>query len=487
MLKRLHSEDAVRLRDFFAESGYTHQRFQSSPALRELPMRSGNVHGLEESAAEPSAFNSLLRWFLRGIPQSCGAVGPFVPGPIVEIMLGCGLLTRDSGQLAATVMVTPCDEFLFAADPAARMNSPESSNIVLWPNPTTRLLQLFCVRQPSRATLDLGAGCGILGVLAAGVSERVIATDLNSRAEEFTLFNASWNGVTNLEYRNGDTFEPVSGSRFDLILANPPFFVTPSATELYCENPMELDGYCRRVVREAAQHLNEGGFFQAVLEWVQVRGQSWQDRLSEWVEDTGCDVWVLRSYVRDAAGYARERIRESSTRESFAEKFDSWMNYYRDRNVEEVHGGILAMRRRSGRNWMRMEGTPVEANGPFGELVLETFATQDILSSEPTDRELLDMKPRLAGDAQLDQTFRVVDGRWAPGSLRIQLTGAAPAQSAVERDVAGFLARCNGAVTLGELALDLSTNIKVAPQAVREQCCSIIRILASRRIVHLAR
>ena len=217
---------------------------------------------------------------------------------------------------------------------------------------------------------------------------------------------------------------------------------------MFCENDMELDQYCRRVVRKRRRHLNEGGFFQAVLEWVQVSGQSWQERLSEWLEGSGCDAWVLRSYIRDAAGYARERIRETLPDESYSDKMDAWMEYYRQRGVEEIHGGILAMRRRSGRNWLRLEGTPVEATTPFGNLVLETFATQDILHDQPDDAALLAMCPRLPEGAELDQRFRMQGGAWAPASLHILLTGAAPAQSAVEREVAGFLGRCNGTSTL---------------------------------------
>jgi methylase of polypeptide subunit release factors len=358
---------------------------------------------------------------------------------------------------------------------------------VLWPNPTTRLLQLFSVQRPSRATLDLGAGCGILGILAARFSEQVTATDLNPRAAEFALFNARLNGLESIECLTGDTFEPVAGRTFDLIVANPPFFVTPSSSQMFCENEMELDQYCRKVVREAPSHLNEGGFFQAVLEWVQVTGQSWQERLSEWLEGSGCDAWVLRSYIRDAAGYARERIRETSPDESLSTKMDAWMQYYRQHGVEEIHGGILAMRRRSGRNWLRLEGTPVEAQKPFGNLVLETFATQDILHDEPDDTALLGMRPRLPEGAELDQRFRMQGGAWAPLSLHILLTGAAPAQSAVEREVAGFLGRCDGARTLRELAEELAANAHVRVEDACAQCCKIVRTLASRRILQLTR
>ena len=480
-------DDGRRLRDFLAAADYTQKHFQETTDLRELPIRSGNNPELLARTAELSVLNVLLRWFFLGMPQSAAAAGGFIPQDIVRILTECGLLRRDGDLLAPNVMLTPCDEFYFAADPVTRMSSPDSASTVLWPNPTTRLLQLFSVRKHSRATLDLGTGCGILGILSANFSERVTATDLNPRAGEFTLFNARLNGVANIEYLTGDTFEPVAGRRFDLILANPPFFVTPTSGQMFCENEMELDQYCRRVVREAAGQLNEGGFFQAVVEWVQLAGQTWQERLAEWLEGSGCDAWVLRTYIRDAAGYARERIRETLPHESYSDRLEQWMKYYRDRGVEEIHGGILAMRRRSGQNWRRLEGTPVEATAPFGELVQATFATEDILHERPDDAALLAMRPKLAAGAELDQRFRNEGGKWVPQSLHVMLTGAAPAHSAVEREVAGFIGRCDGTRTLGELAGELAAVVHVSPEAAQTQCCNVVRTLASRRILQLSR
>ncbi len=98
-------------------------------------------------------------------------------------------------------------------------------------------------------TLDLGTGSGILAIAAAAHSGSVMATDLNPRAREFCMFNTALNGVTNVEFREGNAFEPVRGERFDLILANPPFFVTPSVRRAYSDNSMELDGFCRMLIR----------------------------------------------------------------------------------------------------------------------------------------------------------------------------------------------------------------------------------------------
>jgi methylase of polypeptide subunit release factors len=488
MLVPLSSDDARRLRDFIRDANFTHERFRTKPALREFPGRHGHLESLLEGVPEPTALNMLLRWFLLGVPQGAQEVGGLLPESILRIMLAGGLLQVENGnRLVPNVLLTPWDEYLFAADTAARMHSEHAEDVVLWPNPTTRLLQQFAIRRNSRDTLDLGAGCGMQGILAAAYSERVCTTDLNHRAEEFVVFNAHLNNVNNVKYYNGDTFEPVQERQFDLILANPPFFVTPSSGQLYCENDMELDQYCRRVVREAAQHLTDGGYFQAVLEWVQVRGEPWQERLSGWLEGTNCDAWILRGYARSPAAYAQQRIKESWSHLEFSSKFDEWMAYYRERGVEEIHGGLFAMRRRSGKNWLRIEEMPIDPADPFGDTVLEVFATQDILSSQPSDDELLGMKPRLSTHAQLEQNSRVVDGRWAASSQLLRLAGGVPASQAVEKEVAEFLAQCDGVKTLEELAQALSAKVSVSPDQVRQQCCAIVRRLAQQRFLQISR
>jgi len=129
-------------------------------------------------------------------------------------------------------MLLPVESFLVASDHPASIEAGDSE-MVLWPNPTSKFLSRFAVRRRSRATLDLGTGSGILSLGAAGYSDRVIATDLNPRVPSFVTFNARLNGIENIELRMGDGFAPVAGLTFDLILSNPPFFITPRATTCF--------------------------------------------------------------------------------------------------------------------------------------------------------------------------------------------------------------------------------------------------------------
>ena len=50
-----------------------------------------------------------------------------------------------------------------------------------------------------------------------------------ARALAFAAFNAALNGVGNIEFREGSLLEPVTGERFDLIVSNPPYVISPES------------------------------------------------------------------------------------------------------------------------------------------------------------------------------------------------------------------------------------------------------------------
>jgi release factor glutamine methyltransferase len=86
--------------------------------------------------------------------------------------------------------------------------------------------------QDGDVVLDLGAGSGLIGILAARRGHRVVATDVVSACSECTRANALLNGVADrLEIRTGDLFAVVNGEAFDLIASNPPQMPTPSDRE----------------------------------------------------------------------------------------------------------------------------------------------------------------------------------------------------------------------------------------------------------------
>src|SRR5205807_1880284 len=148
---------------------------------------------------------------------------------------------------------------------------------------------------------------------------------------------------------------------------------------------------------------------------------------------------------------------------------------------------MLAMRKRSGQNWLRIEELGPDPSEPFGDIILDAFAVQDVLSTHPSDDELMSYRPRLSPDVQLEQRSRVPDQAWATTSLKLQLNCGLPASLPIEGQVAGFLASLDGTSTLRELADHLSESVKAYPDQVRQQVCSVVRRLAERRFVQLLR
>src|SRR6266480_999821 len=140
---------------------------------------------------------------------------------------------------------------------------------------------------------DVGAGNGVHALLAAGHSERVVATDVNPRALAFTELNAALSGLDNVECRRGSLFEPVTGEQFDLITCNAPYVVSPERRWAYRDSGLQADEVSERVVRDAAANLSDGGFATLLVSWLAQDEDEPDERVLECSEETGCDSWIL--------------------------------------------------------------------------------------------------------------------------------------------------------------------------------------------------
>jgi len=99
------------------------------------------------------------------------------------------------------------------------------SKDVYEPAEDTFLLAENLVVNQSDVVLDVGTGCGILGILMAKKAKKVVATDVNPHAVSCAQMNAKLNGVAGkMDIRLGNLFEPVEGNeKFDVIVFNAPY------------------------------------------------------------------------------------------------------------------------------------------------------------------------------------------------------------------------------------------------------------------------
>jgi len=488
MLKCLDQEESREVREFLRESGYNTQALKARFGHTEIP----HVHLLKlylvGIAMEPNRLNVLFQWFWIGSPVEEAVVREFIPERMIELFLKSGMVEKEDGKLTSHFRISPFNDLPILSDHAVSGAGPMRKDTILWPNPTTRLCSDLTMRNPVGRTLDLGTGNGCLALAAARHSEHVVATDLNARGREFCDFNAALNGITNVEFREGNAFEPVKGEKFDLILANPPFFVTPSVRRVFSDNSMELDGFCRQLVRQAPDLLNEGGYCQMLVEWVQIKGQTWQQRMDDWFDGIGCDAWVMVGYMRLSVDYALIRVQEdrdeANSPAAQAALTNTWQKYFESRDVEAIFGGMIVLRKREGKNWVRMEELQAMPERPFGGFIRRIFDNRDYLATH-TDEELLETRPTVPAAVRLRKQFAISPEGWKATSIDLLPGEGLPYSLALQPQVADFVALCDGKRTLGEIADQTAAAVSVDPAVVRAESCKIIRQVADRGMILL--
>ncbi|MGM7424125.1 DUF7059 domain-containing protein [Cellulosimicrobium sp. CpK407] len=229
------------------------------------------------------------------------------------------------------------------------------------------------VRTPVGRVLDLGTGCGIQALHAARHARSVVGTDISRRALGFAAFNTAFNTAFNvpfgtgaagatgrgaaIELREGSMLEPVTGERFDLVVSNPPFVITPRAGGAgalpeyeYRDGGRAGDDVVRDLVTGVAAVLAPGGVAQLLGNWEHRRGVPWDERVGEWLDEAGLDGWVVQREVQDPAEYAETWIRDGGTtpeREpgAWAAAYAAWLDDFAARDVEAVGFGIVTLRR----------------------------------------------------------------------------------------------------------------------------------------------
>lgn len=159
------------------------------------------------------------------------------------------------------------------------------SPATLIPRPETELLVELALARIQMAAAsriaDLGTGSGAIALAIAKERPRatVIATDASAAALDVAQRNAVRNGITNIEFREGDWFAPLVDDAFDLIASNPPYIEDddPHLREgdLRFEPATALssgtDGLdaIRRIVGDAPAHLRPGGWLLLEHGWAQ--------------------------------------------------------------------------------------------------------------------------------------------------------------------------------------------------------------------------
>ena len=206
-------------------------------------------------------------------------------------------------------------------------------------------------RKPVETALDLGVGCGIQTLYLLRHVRQVVATDISTRALEFTAFNVALAGVDSarVQLRQGNLLEPVVGQRFDLIVSNPPFVITPPSVRQAGLPLMEYRDaggpILPALVRGLEDHLNPDGVAVMLGNWEHREGTSWRTSVNQWIGKS-LDAWIIQREVQDPVEYAAMWLRDGGlTPErsgvAFENALAAWQEDFDSRQVSGVGMGYL--------------------------------------------------------------------------------------------------------------------------------------------------
>jgi SAM-dependent methyltransferase len=440
---RVDDEPAiVELRRALDAAGYTAEGIPRAlgldgPFTRETAEISYYVRLLPPG--EP--ISALVKLFLLDVPVARAEAEAALAVDRAERL---GLVEVAGNEVRGLVDLVPREKLLVASDRFRDDRLPERTDHVYGPTSPTRALASLTVRRPVSRALDLGTGSGIQAILAAPHAERVVGTDVNPRALRFVRFNAIANGVSNLNLREGDLFEPVEDERFDLIVCNPPYLVAPSEGYAFRDSGVRGDRFCAKLVRRVPEHLTDGGLAHVLVSWTQA------DEPRRWLEGSGCDAILLRYLTFSPLGHAAQWNRHLlGDPEAYGAALDRWTAWYREQGIEEIAWGAIVLRKRAGRNWFWAGSPPGERVARADRHVLRILATQDFLAGAP---DLLEERLAAAPDALLSLAFHLEAGGGAVDRAVLRLDGGLGFEVGVDERTIELLRALDGTRPLREVA-----------------------------------
>jgi methylase of polypeptide subunit release factors len=401
-------EGIALLRSALVDAGYTPGAVREALATEvasgrdsaELPLYLQMLQNGGQLAA-------LIKLFLLDLEVTAGEAEEALPG-LVDRMEAMRVLERRGDAVKALVEIVPTEDLLIACD--AFQQELARSDHVLGVSPPARVLAWLTVREPVGRALDLGTGNGHQALFATRHADRVTAVDINPRAVHFAEFNALLN-ETLLDLREGNLFEPVGGETFDLIVSNPPYVISPENDITYRDSGLPGDSFSELIVKKIPPHLEPGGLAHVLISWLHPWEGDWTAPVRTWVEESGCDVILLRYAVHAPLDYAAAWNRPyRGNPQKYADGIARWAEYFDRLGVEAISWGAIVMRRRDGDNWFFPYSSTTDRITGASEQVLRLFAAQDFLA-EAGREELLDAVMTVAPEHRIDQTIRLNDGR----------------------------------------------------------------------------
>lgn len=445
--------DAVsRLREALLANRFDPVALARPRQLRGLAGRNGATLDWAKFAEPDAALTALIELFVFGAPvKHVRAEAAMAPLTIADAQRA-GFLEADGDHVSSPWEITPHDDLLLLGDHPNRL-SDENPDFVVSESNAARTLAILTSRASVARALDMGTGSGIHALLAARHSGSVLAMDINPRATAIAGVNAHLNAIDNVDLRESDWFGRLdTAERFELVVANPPYIVSPEVHFPFAHTGNDPNALCRHLIQGSSARLAEGGLAQLQMSWTRRLADDSAEVLEQLLAGVGCDALVLPFESEDAVTYAVEECGWLAPRnpERFNELVGRWISHFHETGRDVIERGLVTLRRRSsGKPWLRRLHL---ARGPYkatGDQIRRIFDGNDYLEGLADERELLERTLLLPEGHHVHETYRHAPGGYELGPATLQLNPDVGFDGTVPADASAVMSSLNEAEALG--------------------------------------
>ena len=492
------SDLIAALRDDLFSADYTAETVDSLwGADAAAALRRGQREPARRALAGATGVGVIARAFVLGLPVDASRLAEALPRLGGGGAVSLGLVAVD-GDTATPLLDLRPHAFVDALGPGswwiasdlgeAALGRPIPENHVLGVGGASTTLAGLMVGTRVDNVLDLGTGCGIQALHAARHAKRVVATDISQRAIDLARFNAELNGVSSIEFRLGSLFEPVASERFDQIVSNPPFVITPRADGVpsyeYRDGGLEGDALVASVIQGAAERLAPGGTAQLLGNWEYRAGEDAFDRIAGWLDGTGLDAWIVEREVQDASLYAETWIRDGgilARTDEYERLYAAWLDDFEARGVTSIGFGYITLRRplegaATLRRLERLPGALGHNPAGLGSHIAASLAAHDAQSSL-ADAALVSTTLAVAGDVTEERHYWPGDEH--PTVMDLRQGGGFGRTFALGTALAAVVGACDGELPLGAICSAVAQLLEVDESELLAEVVPSVRELLS--------
>jgi hypothetical protein len=381
--------------------------------------------------------STALRLFTIGVPVSTAEAAASVGPELVPALIETGLLRSEGDRVRSTAAISFAGEIAAAEDFTPHRPEDDVEDFVAPIALGSRILSLFTVPKPGGGgrLLEIGTGQGYPITAASPAFRSAIGTDISPRAIECARITAQLNGRGNIEFRQGNLFEPLDAKSevFDSIIVNPPYVIVPTdGTGAVAGGDATLT---ERIVRGMPHFLAEGGFATVLGNWGHADEGDWAAPVRNWVEGSGCDAMVIRFRTESPLAYVQTWRRELRTLRPFREpaQVASWLAMFRSMGVGAITLGLIVLGRRAGKNWFHELTRNTAGIQPgAGAQLRRVFAARTRLSEAVSPAELLARPAQLAPCELSGRPMPKGPGEWGVFNGTLRQTEGWPEPVAVD-------------------------------------------------------